>query len=1026
MRSQLKGGDCLRTACLLAIASDYYLKRGDRTRKFNAKTIVLGEKKVIFMLLKNHQGGETMKHLGYKSFFCMVVLGCTMFSLAFAGVEAVVPANYELTIADGHCISSNLAVIFKGGPAIKKGDIIFNFDLSGSMSDDLASMQAAATAIMTQIAASGIDAAFGVVSFVDYPHSYNSCGYSTAYGSGSDYAWKVDRTITTDFASVNATISGLAIYNGDDTPQNYSRALYETQFLNWRADARKIVVIMGDAAVHDCDFFAPTSYGGDPGRDEIMGTADDLDFETVVADLADAGIRVVAINGGPSSVDAVKSFKYMAEQTNGRYFETSNSSQIPPAIINLIGEVLNSIAWLDLKVDADGFSAWASWDPNGYHNVSGEVTLNFNLEFCPPAGTPNGDYAFNLNVMGDELLLAQAPVLIHVGCADPPIADFDSDRNVGLPPMSVTFEDLSKNGPTSWDWDVAVGAFGGHGIHLGDANPATEYWIPGTHDVQLDVENCGGADALLRWNCFRSFVEVYGPSGYTLMDVKDASAAYPDEPWQNAIDGDIWGWNGTATLSTASAPWAIFSFKDGRTKKLTHFRLMTNTGVDLKYKSRWVRKFHIDISTDGLQWSTVVNGAHAGNFKSGSDVWDPDGGWWEQYVLSTPMLAKFVKLVVDEPPVKWAQIGEFEVYEEIQFPDPSKCSITATTPHLNDGKDGSLVTLTLKDSKGNPVTGYNQYDLMFACMEDHRPANVFTPFVESSPGVYQTTLTSTADGTRHIVAAAHGAVIGYDKDYGWTTPVTFIDGLFKYDLKLAGSTESYITESWANAIDGIYEGWNGTATVKGNPPYAIFEFTDSKIYAVNKFALQTDNGTDDNKYSDRQARRIRIEVSTTGMAATDFTKVLETNIKYTSLRYYRLPNPVQAKYIKLSILSPDYGWRQVVEFEAHIDITRGMGQPYAEDQMVVEAAPAEFTLSQNYPNPFNPVTTISYQLPEAGQMMLKIYNTLGQEVATLVDGIVEAGSHTATWNAAEAPAGLYICRMQAGSSFRTTRMLLLK
>jgi PKD repeat protein len=965
-----------------------------------------------------------MKHCKPVSLWCGVLILCTFATLLFSGTETL-PTSMEMTLPAGECFIRELSVVLSAGPAIKKGDIVFNFDLTGSMGGDIAAMKADANTIMTQIAASGIDAAFGVVSFVDYPHHYNSCGYEEYYGTGSDYAWKIDQPITTDFSTVNSVINGLSLFSGYDTPQDYSRALYETQFLNWRTGARKIVVIMGDAAVHDCDFYAPVSFGGDPGRDEVLGTADDLDFQTVVAELAAAGIQVVSINSSPGDSYAVKSFTYMATETNGRYFEASESSEIPAAIIALIGEVFSTIAWLDLEVDDPARSAWVSWTPTGYGDVHGDVTRSFSVKFCIPDGTLQGDYPFHLLVVGDAVPLTAVPVMLHVGCAIPPVADFDSDRNVGLPPMRVAFEDRSKNDPTSWDWDAAVGAFGGHGIHFSDANPVTTYWIPGKHDVQLDVENSAGTDALLRWECTRSFVEVYGPSGYTLMEVKEASSAYPDEPWTNAIDGDIWGWNGTATLSTVgTTPYAIFTFKDGRSKKLTHFRLLTNTNVG--YKQRWVRKFHIDLSSDGLQWMTVVNGEHAGNFKIGPDTWDPDGGWWQEYLLTTPVSAKFVRLVVDEPPPQWAQIGEFEVYEELQLPDMLKSTITATSPHLNDGVDASAITLTLKDASGNPVTGYTKDDLAFYCMDDDRAANHFAPFVESAPGVYTTTLTSTADGERHIVAVAHGAVIGYHKDYGWSTAVTFIDGLFKYQLKLVEASESYATEPWARAIDGIYEGWEGTATVKGTPPYAIFAFTDDKIYAVNKFALQTDNGPADDKYKDRQVRRFRIALSTTGTAPADFTTVLEKDVKYTSLRYYMLANPLKARYIKLSILTPDYGWRQVVEFEAHIDATRGIGQPYALETPDVAPVPEGFILQQNYPNPFNPVTTITYQIPEEALVSLRIYNTLGQEVMTLVDGHVAAGVHSAVWNAAEVPAGLYLCRMTAGPCTRVVRMLLLK
>ena len=946
-------------------------------------------------------------------------------SLLFADGPTTFPTSFELTIAPDQCVTRELEVILQGGPVISKGDIVFDFDLSGSMGDDIDAMKAAADDIMSQISAMGIDAAFGVVSFVDYPHYYNYCGYADDYGDAADgdYAWKVDHEITSDMASIASTINGLNIYYGVDSPQDYSRALYETQFLSWRPNSKRIVVMMGDAPGHDCDFYSPTSYGVDPGRDEIAGTSDDLDYETVVSEIASSSIQVVAINSGTTS-DAAKNFQYMAAETNGRYFEASEVSEIPQAIVDLIGEVFSSITWLTLDSDPAEFNDYVSWEPHGYADLKGDTTVTFKVDFCVPAGTPNNDYAFNLNVIGDGSTIATVPVLAHVSGIKPPIADFNSDRNVGFPPMNIRFEDLSENTPTFWDWNVAVGAFGGRGIHFGDQHPATQYWITGKHDVSLAVANDAGADTLTRWVCNRAFVNIYGPCGYTSLELEDSSPAFPKEPWENAIDGDIWGWDGTATVEPDN-PWAIFKFKDGRTKNLTKVRLLTNTGVG--YKERWIHDFHVDVSTDGINWTTALSGHHEGNFKIGPDMWDPDGGWWQEFMFDQPVMASYVKLVVDNPPPNWAQIGEFEVYEDLQLPDPELCTIDATGPVMANGVDASTVTLTLKDSNGDPVTGYDENDILFACMDVNPNTYQFGPIIETEPGVYNSMLTSTTDGLKKIVAAAHGAVVGYHKDSGWTTEISFFKNVYEYGLKIVESSESFSKESWANIIDGDYEGWDGTATVKGDPPFAILAFQNDGIYKVSKFGIQTDNGTDDDspKVVNRQARKIRIDVSTTGLEEADFTTVLEGRIKSGDLQYFRLPSAVDAKYIKLVVLEPNWGadtWRQIVEFEVHLDVKGDLPKELADEAKQADT----FALEQNYPNPFNPTTAINYQLPEDAHVTLMIYNTLGQQVATLVDGFVEAGNHRVSWNAIDMPAGVYIYRIQAGKFSKATRMILLK
>ncbi len=86
----------------------------------------------------------------------------------------------------------------------------------------------------------------------------------------------------------------------------------------------------------------------------------------------------------------------------------------------------------------------------------------------------------------------------------------------------------------------------------------------------------------------------------------------------------------------------------------------------------------------------------------------------------------------------------------------------------------------------------------------------------------------------------------------------------------------------------------------------------------------------------------------------------------------------------------------------------------------------KFELSQNYPNPFNPSTTINYNLPEAANVKLIIYNILGQEVKTLVNEFKEAGVHTVNFNASKLNSGLYIYKIEAGSFTQTRKMTLIK
>jgi len=88
--------------------------------------------------------------------------------------------------------------------------------------------------------------------------------------------------------------------------------------------------------------------------------------------------------------------------------------------------------------------------------------------------------------------------------------------------------------------------------------------------------------------------------------------------------------------------------------------------------------------------------------------------------------------------------------------------------------------------------------------------------------------------------------------------------------------------------------------------------------------------------------------------------------------------------------------------------------------------PEGFRLDQNYPNPFNPSTTITFTLPAQGRVALRVYDMLGREVRTLVNGRQEAGMKTVTFDAGALPSGLYYYRLEAGKSSAVRIMGLVK
>lgn len=100
--------------------------------------------------------------------------------------------------------------------------------------------------------------------------------------------------------------------------------------------------------------------------------------------------------------------------------------------------------------------------------------------------------------------------------------------------------------------------------------------------------------------------------------------------------------------------------------------------------------------------------------------------------------------------------------------------------------------------------------------------------------------------------------------------------------------------------------------------------------------------------------------------------------------------------------------------------------PFITDIEQVSEIPSDFELSQNYPNPFNPTTSIRYSIGSRQTVTLKVFDVLGNEVATLVNEEKAGGTYKVDWNADNLSSGIYLYRLQAGDYLQTRKMILLK
>jgi len=532
----------------------------------------------------------------------------------------------------------------------------------------------------------------------------------------------------------------------------------------------------------------------------------------------------------------------------------------------------------------------------------------------------------------------------------------------------------------------------------------------------LKATGPGGKDCKHR----DGFITVYADSGYLCLKFVEGSPVWWEEPWDNASDGDTWGWDGTATVEGDTA-FAIFEFKNQQIKNIDRFRLMSNTGV--WFKDRWVKTFRVQVSTT----TTAPT-----DFVTVLDTVKQDGEW--EYFKIDPVDAKYVKLIIDEPASGWRQVGEFEVWEHIVLPDPMLSIIVATSPHYSTGIDPSTITLTLFDETGEPITGKAENIKMNATGTD----NNFSEVTETAdPGVYTATLSTTTPEVKMIWAKVQGVTIRYSNPADSTLcTVEFTElPLMLSSLELVEYSKDYPGEEWENAIDGDINGWDGTVTATGYPPYAIFKFHDDGIHSIHKIRMITDTGV---RYSNRWVKRFRVLVSTSGINYSDFKLILDGHQITGDWQDYYFAM-TDAKYIKLVIDEPNTTWRQLGEFEVY-----ELESPlpiFAKDFIKTTNAaqsilsPDRFALLQNYPNPFNPETTIRYDLAEGAKVTVVIYNIRGQAVRTLVNSTEQAGRYLVNWDTTDdfgvqVTAGVYLYRIMAeynGQVFsETKRMILLR
>jgi len=439
---------------------------------------------------------------------CRVALAAAGLAVsALWAVAEIAPTTFEAHVAPGEPVACPVQVSVPAVPP--RVDVVFAFDLTGSMSGTINAAKTRAIDVMGTLITNnpGVSFRFGVMSYMDYAASYNSYGYSDTYGSAAfgDYPYMLKQGLTSDTAAISEVITHLALGSGWDGPQDYTRIFYESYAdtnVGWRDGAKRILLNFGDNVPHDNNLregvtgtTGTWSTGGDPGRDGVMFTEDDLDLQAVLAGMDDHGVVLLEAHPNNSISSYWPYWQYWTGLTDGSFFVFSLSGDGTDFVNAVTGAIMAELlapTVEDLRLVAQaGFESWVE-APGAYSGDTG-VTVPFDLTLTAPTGTPAGDYTFVVGARdADGVGYGDLAVTLHVNAT--PVADAGPDQTVeqaGPAGTDVTLDGSASTDPdgaadiVSYDWYE-------NGTLLGSGASMSRTFSAGTHAVTLIVTDSKG------------------------------------------------------------------------------------------------------------------------------------------------------------------------------------------------------------------------------------------------------------------------------------------------------------------------------------------------------------------------------------------------------------------------------------------------------------------------------------------------------------------------------------------------------
>lgn len=253
-------------------------------------------------------------------------------------------------------------------------DVLILLDRTMSMEKFINTTADASEKIVSDIQGIAPNTRFAVAAVSDYSPLFTPDTDKRTWLLLTDFTYK-----GTDVAKATKSIS---LSNGGDTPEAYVRGLYESSEMTWRQDAKKIIIFFGDATAHQLD----------PGRDETLGTSDDLNINDVIAKLKAKDISVIGIYTR-NDREVVNEFNRISSDTLGKSIPLSNASESASVIRKSIEESLPDPPSFQTNSE---FSSWISTTNSG---KAVQTKIDYHIQITPPAGTPAGVYLIPLKLV---------------------------------------------------------------------------------------------------------------------------------------------------------------------------------------------------------------------------------------------------------------------------------------------------------------------------------------------------------------------------------------------------------------------------------------------------------------------------------------------------------------------------------------------------------------------------------------------------------------------------------------------------